>query len=144
MGWTIDCNARAVDHEGKSRYQYRQFIIKVFWNFSCGTPPLKGHLHPKVHMIFLFVTYVEGAPLFQGKGHFFWVLKPGFTSIQGTPWPSRSRDHKKSLISLNHSLVTMATAYLTWIDVLYLWKFNTQHGREVNHYFFHALSSSLK
>ena len=74
----MDCNNRAVDHEGKSRYQYRQ-ILKYFETSSVG------HLHPNVHMIFLFVTYVEGAPLFPLKGHFFWVLKPGFTSIQGTP-----------------------------------------------------------
>ena len=36
-----------------------------------------------------------------------------------------------SSLGLSHSQVTMATAtaYLTKIDVLYLWKFNKQHGR---------------
>ena len=34
------------------------------------------------HIIFVSVTAIEGAPLIRGKGHFFWVRKPGFlTSI---------------------------------------------------------------
>ena len=28
-----------------------------------------------VHIIFVFVTSIEGTPLFTGKGHFFWVPK---------------------------------------------------------------------
>ena len=31
-----------------------------------------------VDMIFVFVTSIEGTPLFRGKGHFFWVPKPRF------------------------------------------------------------------
>ena len=55
------------------------------------TPPL-GHLHSgdtkfgplkKVHIIFIFVTSIEGTLLIQGKGHFFWVLKAGFNLHSG-------------------------------------------------------------
>ena len=56
-----------------------------------GTSPL-GHLYSRVdslqgtkiwprensHIIFVFVTSIEGTPLFRGWGHFLWVPKPEF------------------------------------------------------------------
>ena len=59
--------------------------IKVepnLWDTSIQeTPPFRGHKIwcPKnVHIIFVFVSSIEGTPLFMGKGLFFWILKPGF------------------------------------------------------------------
>ena len=48
------------------------------WNFSFGTPLFKGHPHlgnkfwprENVYIMFVFVTSIEGTPLFRGKGHF--------------------------------------------------------------------------
>ena len=41
--------------------------MDVQWNLSLGTPPS-----------LYFITSIETTPLFSwGKGHFFWVLKPG-------------------------------------------------------------------
>ena len=60
----------------------------VQWNLLVGTAPIKGHKiwsRKNVHIICVFVTSVEGTPLFRGKRHFFWSGNPGLTSIQGTP-----------------------------------------------------------
>ena len=60
----------------------------VQWNLLFGTAPIKGHKiwsRKNVHIICVFVTSVEGTPLFRGKRHFFWSGNPGLTSIQGTP-----------------------------------------------------------
>ena len=69
----------------------------------------------------------------QGKNTFCGPRDPGLTSIQGTPQNSKSDRPQKSLIS---ALVTLATAFKTWIispkskiDVLHLWEFSTQHRR---------------
>ena len=47
-----------------------------------GTPPYLmenlGECQKNVHITYLFVTSIEGTPLFRGKEHFFWVPKPGF------------------------------------------------------------------
>ena len=40
-------------------------------NFSFGTPSFRGHKiysRKNVHIIFVFVTSIEGTPLFRGKG----------------------------------------------------------------------------
>ena len=55
-----------------------------------GNFPL-GHLHSKdttwswknVHIIFVLVASLEGAPLFRGKGQFFWVLNSTFNPHSG-------------------------------------------------------------
>ena len=48
----------------------------------------KGHKiwsRKNVRIIFVFVTSIEGTHPAKGKGHFFWVPKPGLTSIQEKP-----------------------------------------------------------
>ena len=57
---------------------------KQHWHLSLGTRLFREHKiwsGKKVHIIFVFVTSIEGTPLFRGKGQFFRVLKP----IQETP-----------------------------------------------------------
>ena len=56
------------------------------WNLSFETPQFRGHKiwsRKNVHLIVVFVTSIEGTPLFRGKGHLFWVLKPGFNLHSG-------------------------------------------------------------
>ena len=45
------------------------------WNLSFGTPLFKGQkiwCQKNVYIIFVFVTSVEGTPLFWGNKHFLW------------------------------------------------------------------------
>ena len=52
----------------------------VQWNLLVETAPIKGHKiwsRKNVHIICVFVTSVEGTPLFRGKRHFFWSGNPG-------------------------------------------------------------------
>ena len=57
----------------------RKFDIvePLLWDTSIqGTPPFRGHKiwsRKNVHIIFVSVTSVVGAPLFRGKGNFSWV-----------------------------------------------------------------------
>ena len=55
-------------------------MMYIQWNLSFGTPLFKRHLHSegtqhlvpeKCHVIFVFVSSIEGTPLFMGKGLFF-------------------------------------------------------------------------
>ena len=78
-------------------------------------------------MIFISVTYIEGTPLFKGKGQVFLVLKPGFNLHSGDTlalktWLTTKKvdivytnDHDGSFHKLN---------YLTSIDILHLCEFN--------------------
>ena len=68
-----------------------EIALKSLFLYS-GTSPL-GHLcsrdtssilghkiwsRKNVHLLFVFVSSIEWTPLFRGKGHFLWVLKPRF------------------------------------------------------------------
>ena len=61
------------------------------WDTSIQeTPPFRGQKIwcPKnVHVILVFVSSIEGTPLFMGKGLFFYSgsQNPDSTSVQGTP-----------------------------------------------------------
>ena len=63
----------------------------ILWDIRIQeTPPFRGHKIwcPKnVHIIFVFVSSIEGTPLFMGKGLFFdsGSQNPDSTSVQGTP-----------------------------------------------------------
>ena len=56
----------------------------LLWDSSIQwTSPFRRHKiwsQKNVH-IFVSVTSIEGTPLFRGKGHFFWALKPGFNFL---------------------------------------------------------------
>lgn len=76
--WGAQCGATS---------EYPHHLLQYFekhriqWNFSFGTPIFRGHKilsWKNIHIIFVFVTPVEGTSLIREKGHFFWVLKPGF------------------------------------------------------------------
>ena len=59
-------------------YHFWQITVEpLLWDTSIQvTPPFGGQKiwSPKnVHIISVFVTSIEGKPLFRGKGHFFWV-----------------------------------------------------------------------
>ena len=63
------------------------------------------------------VTFIDGTPLLRGMGYFTWVPKWGFNLHYGdTLAPQNATDHKE-------------IAYLTQIDLLLLWEFNTQYLR---------------
>ena len=69
---------------------------------------------------------------FWGKGHFFWVSKPGFKLPSGNTLGLKKRLTTKRVDKFHSSLVKMASefcrmSYLTKIEVLNLWEFNTQH-----------------
>ena len=36
-----------------------------------------------VHIIFVFITSIDGTPLFMGNGHYFWLPKPRFNLHSG-------------------------------------------------------------
>ena len=60
----------------------------LLWDTSIQeTPQSRGHniwSLKNIHTIFVFVMSIEGTlPLFRGKRHFFWVLKPGFNFHSG-------------------------------------------------------------
>ena len=62
------------------------FQLKLQWNLSFGTPLFRGHIiwsSTNVHLIFAFITSIEGTPLFRGKGHFFRVPIPEFNLHSG-------------------------------------------------------------
>ena len=73
----------------------------IEWNLSFGTPPFRRHKiysQKNVPIIFVFVTSIERTPPFRGKGHFFWVPKPGFYLHSGNTLETKSTsevtDHK--------------------------------------------------
>ena len=109
---------------------YLTTVEPLLWNtFIQRSPPFKGRKLrslKNVHMIFVFVTSIEGTPLFRGKRHFFWVPKPRFNHTLALT--TKIVDKFKCL------LVKMATAFKTWtlsvkITSLLLWEFSTQHRR---------------
>ena len=68
--------------------QNRNTVKPHVWDNSIQeTTPFRGHKiwsRKNVHIIiFVFVTSVEGTPLFRGKRHFFWVRKPEFNLHSG-------------------------------------------------------------
>ena len=68
---------------GKYRYGLRKNCIE---NTLSDNLIYRGHKiwsGKDVHMIFISVTYIEGTPLFKGKGQVFLVLKPGFNLHSG-------------------------------------------------------------
>ena len=92
----------------------------LLWDTSVqGTSPFRGHKiwsRKNVRIIFVFVNSIVWTPLFRGKGHF-----------NNNKWLTT-----KIVDNFKCSLVTMAAAFknmnsLTWIDVLHLWEFSTQH-----------------
>ena len=71
---------------------------------------------------------------FWGKSHHFWVSKPGFNLPSRNTLVLKKRLTTKRVDKFNSSLVKMALkfyrmSYLTKIDVLNLWEFNTQHHK---------------
>ena len=69
-----------------------------------------------------------------GKGHFFWVSKPGFNLPSGNTLVLKKRLTTKRVDKFHSSLVKMASefyrmSYLTKIDLLNLREFNAQHHR---------------
>ena len=87
------------------------------WNTPIqGTPLFRRHKilsRKNVHIIFVSVTSIEETPLFRGKGHFVWVLKPWFNLHLGDTlalkkWLTKNCDKFKC------TLVTMMTAFTKW------------------------------
>ena len=59
---------------------------KIQRNLFFGTPPFRGHkiwFRKNIDIIFVSVISIEGTPLFKGKRHFFYVLKPWFNFHSG-------------------------------------------------------------
>ena len=108
----------------------------LLWDTSIQeTPQSRGHKiwSPKnVHTMFVFVMSIEGTlPLFRGKGHFFWVLKPGFNFHSGETLAIKLWLTLKVIDKFKCSLVTKVTALKAWINSLksmYCTCWNSTHG----------------
>ena len=137
----------------KKREEKKQWLRSWFlhWSLSFETPPFRGHSicsGKNVQTIFVLVTSIEGAcTSLGGKGHFFWVSKPGFNLPSGNTLVLKKRLTTKRVDKFHSSLVKMASefyrmSYLTKIDVLNLREFNAQHHRH-NYViiFFHFLAA---
>ena len=95
----------------------------LIWDTSIQeTPQSRGHKIwslKNVHIIFVFPMSIEGTlPLFRGKRHFFWVLKPGFNFHSGETLAIKLWLTTKIVDKFKCSLVTIVTAFKTWINSL--------------------------
>ena len=91
--------------------------IQLQWNLSFGTSPFRGHKiwsQKNVHLIFVFVTSIEGTPLFRGKGHVFWVPKLGFNLHSGGTLALEKWLTTKSVDKFKCTPARMTTAFTTW------------------------------
>ena len=87
------------------------------WNLSFETPPFRGHKiwsRENVHLIFVFVTSIEGTPLFRGKGHLFWVPKLGFNLHSGDTLALEKWLTTKSVDKFKCTPARMTAALTTW------------------------------
>ena len=88
------------------------------------TEPVQGtqNLVPKkVHIIFVFVSFIEGTPLLRGKGHFFWVLKPRFNlhsedTLALKKWLT-TKIVDKQLSNLHSGDTCLSLEEVPWIEV---------------------------
>ena len=81
------------------------------------TAPYRGHKiwsGKDVHMIFISVTYIEGRPLFKGKGQVFLVLKPGFNLQSGDTLALKRWPTTKKVDIFKSTLMTMMAAFTNW------------------------------
>ena len=67
-----------------------------------------------VHMIFISVTYIEGTPLFKGKGQVFLVLKPGFNLHSEDTLALKTWLTTKKVDIFKCTLMTMMAAFTNW------------------------------
>ena len=65
-------------------------------------------------MIFISVTYIEGTPLFKGKGQVFLVLKPGFNLHSGDTLALKTWLTTKKVDIFKCTLMTMMAAFTNW------------------------------
>ena len=110
---------------------YLTTVEPLLWDtFIQGAPSFKGHKiwsRKNVHIIFVFVTSFEGTPLFRGKGHCFWVPKPGFNLHSGDTLALTT----KIVDKFKWLPVKMTTAFKQWtislkITLLPVW--NSAHN----------------
>ena len=66
-----------------------------------------------VHIILVSITSVEETPLFRGKGHFFWVPKPGFKLHLGDTLTTQNVTDPNRVDKIKCTLITMITAITT-------------------------------
>ena len=95
---------------------YYDWFTNIQWNLSFGTPLFSGNKiwsRKTVHTTFVFVTSIEGTPLFRGKGHFLRVPKPGFNLhlCQGDTLALKKLLTTKIIDKFKCTLVTMATTF---------------------------------
>ena len=75
----------------------------------------------KVHIIFVFVSFIEGTPLLRGKGHFFWVPKPRFNlhsedTLALKKWLT-TKIVDKQLSNLHSGDTCLSLEEVPWIEV---------------------------
>ena len=79
--------------------EHKRWLLNLQWHLYSGTPIFKGHKmwsRKNVHVILGTAISIERTPLITAKGHFFWVLKPGFNLHSGdTLALKKVTDHKK-------------------------------------------------
>ena len=127
-------------------------MCQLYWRDTSiqGTqyvsPLFKGHLHSGD---IVFVTSIEGTPLFTRKEQVFWVLKAGFNFHSGDALALKKWLTTKIVVKFYYLLVKMATAFKTWtvslkFDALHLWELTPQHRRDKLIMIFHTLSGYMK
>ena len=93
-------------------------VEPLLWNtFIQRSPLFKGRKlrsRKNVHMIFVFVTSIEGTPLFRGKGHLFWVPKLGFNLHSGDTLALEKWLTTKSVDKFKCTPARMTAAFTTW------------------------------
>ena len=97
----------------KCQYGLRKNCTETPW----VTTPYRGHKiwsGKDVHMIFISVTYIEGRPLFKGKGQVFLVLKPGFNLQSGDTLALKRWPTTKKVDIFKSTLMTMMAAFTNW------------------------------
>ena len=98
---------------GKYWYGLQKNCIETPW----VTTPYRGHKiwsGKDVHMIFISVTYIEGTPLFKGKGQVFLVLKPGFNLHSADTLALKTWLTTKKVDIFKCTLMTMMAAFTNW------------------------------
>ena len=93
-------------------------VEPLLWDTSIqGSTPFRGQkIWPweNSHIIFVFVTSIEGTPLFRGWGHFFWVPKPEFYLHSGDTLALKTWLTTMRVDFFCCTLVTMLIAFMNW------------------------------
>ena len=119
VAWVASVSNRVILRKLRKYLLRRQSLVQwnpLLWNTSNqGTPPFRAHRTWKnVVKIFVFVTSIEGTPLFRGKEDFFWVPKPGFNLHSADTLKLKTWLTIKRVDKFKCTLVIMMSDFTLW------------------------------